>query len=253
MNTKLTPQDWFGVRFCAISKGSASLRSVYLDYASHHLIGGVPASTALLQAHLDDTQRRHYLLTAPAQAEMALLPVREGFDFSLLDTLPHGRGCLLFSPKHFIRYHVNARGLHVLDLDAERNPKMLQWAVKWADPVHAERSMIIWPSIERVVQALAFLHLTEPEFTEWKAQPVPPNLAARLLNPRAGDNPNHSRVAITAVGKGWNQFMLDTASGQVRGHVRLARVGKGWLQRRLVPVSPHERTRKIIRVIPDSQ
>lgn len=239
MNSRIKPQDWFGIRFCTLTSGSKSLRSLYEEYAANHLLFGT-ADPEMVRKHLVDNRRRHYLLTAPALAEMALLPVREGFDFALLDSLPPERGCLLVSPTSFIRYHVTSEGLFVLDLDAQRNPRMMQWGVRWGEGQKAERSMSLWPRIEFVVQALAFLHLSEPEFTEL----VPKELQSptqRLFAPSL----NETKIPLTRVGKGWNHFMLDPTTGNVRGHVRIARVGKGWLKRRLVQVRPHERTRMI--------
>ena len=239
---KIKPQDWFGIRFCASTPGSKSLRALYQEYALEKLAFGRPNPETTAQ-HLIDTNRRHYLLTKPALAEMALLPVKQGFNFQLLDCLPKERGCLLLSPKRFIRYHVTKEGLFVVDLNREEgNDGMLQWAIKWVEGETADRTDPTWFSIEVVVQALAFLHLSEPSFIE-----MPPmatkNMAYRLLS--KGNTDNETAVSITRVGAGWNQFLVDGETGKVRGHVRLARVGKGWMQRRLVPVRPHERTRKI--------
>jgi hypothetical protein len=239
MNTRIKAQDWFGIRFCSVTTGSKSLRDLYEEYAANHLLYG-SANAEMVKKHLIDSRRRHYLLTAPALEEIALLPVKEGFDFGLLDSLPTERGCLLISPTRFIRYHVTTQGLSVLDLDAQRNPRMVQWGVRWAEGTRAERNLSVWPLIELVVQTLAFLHLSEPEFTELipKQSQTP---TQRVFAP----SPNETAVTITRVGKGWNYFLLNPATGQVRGHVRIARVGKGWQQRRLVQVRPHERTRMI--------
>jgi hypothetical protein len=256
---RIKHEDWFGIRFCQVTPHSKSLRAVCREYLLERpqlrQVADVGMNKLVIEAHFNDEQRHHYLFSEEALQEMTLLPVRDGFDFGLLDTLPQEKGCLLLSPTRFIRYHVNKVGLFVLDASAPTGApraRIVSWSVRWAEGNKATRDNGLWPFMETAIQALAFLHLAEPEFISYEAQPVSAGLAARLLNPRLNQNPNQTHVRITRVGKGWNQFLVDSTSGKVRGHTRIARVGKGWLQRRLVAVSPHERTRKIVRVAPAS-